>query len=66
MSESAVGKTILWRGVDLPVPAKVKLTEAERNEFFRLWRDQKLHISEVIVRTEEFMGKVFERVLTEA
>lgn len=45
---------------------KVKLTEAERYEFFRLWKDQKLHISEVIIRTEEFMSKVLERLLREA
>jgi hypothetical protein len=60
------GKTLLWRGVDLPVPATVKLTDAERGEFFRLWKDQKLPLAEVIVRTEEFMGKVFERILREA
>jgi hypothetical protein len=61
-----VGKTILWRGVDLPVPARVVLTEAERKEFWKLWKDPKLHISEVIVRAEEFIGKIFDRVLGEA
>jgi hypothetical protein len=60
------GKTIIWRGVDLPVPSRVVLTEAERAEFFRLWKDQKLHISEVIVRAEEFMARIFERILREA
>ena len=61
-----VGKTILWRGVDLSVPMRVVLTEAERKEFWKLWKDPKLHISEVIVRAEEFIAEVFERVLGEA
>ena len=60
------GKTILWRGVDLPVPARVTLTEAERAAFWRLWKDQKTPLAEVIVRTEEFMSAVFERILGEA
>ena len=60
------GRTILWRGVDLPVPARVTLTEAERKEFWNLWKDQKTPLAEVIVRTEEFMAAVFERILREA
>jgi hypothetical protein len=63
---AAVGKSILWRGVDLPAPVKVKLTDAERKEFWNLWKDAKTPLAEVIVRTEEFMGKVFERILTQA
>jgi hypothetical protein len=61
---SSPGRTILWRGVDFPVPVRVVLTETERAEFFRLWKDPKLHISEVIVRAEEFMGRVFDRCIT--
>ena len=49
----------------VPVPVRVKLTEAERTEFWKLWKDPKLHISEVIVRAEEFIGRVLERVLGE-
>jgi hypothetical protein len=41
--------------------SKIKLTEAERKQLWNVWKDSKLHISEVVVRFEELVGKIVER-----
>jgi hypothetical protein len=42
---------------------RVQLTEAERKQLWTLWKDSKLHISEVVVRLEELVGNIVERTL---
>jgi hypothetical protein len=43
--------------------SRITLTEAERKQLCTLWKDSKLHISEVVVRFEELVGKIVERTL---
>lgn len=39
---------------------KHTLNQAQRNELWSIYKDAKLHISEVIIRFEELVGKILE------